>query len=97
MKKANISVHVKVAGFIEMKMTTAEFDLAVPEGTSIKELFTLVDKSGQLKGKAMKKMLAALRPPTVLHNGRGLDVPEELKTTLAAGDEIAIMTPMSGG
>ncbi|HUT54484.1 MAG TPA: MoaD/ThiS family protein [bacterium] len=96
-KKPKISIHVKVAGFIDGKVLTAEFDLEAPAGVTVKELFKLVDKSGRVKGNVMKKILALPRPPTVLVNGSGLDLPDELGLALADGDEVAVMTPLAGG
>ena len=96
-KKPQIRVHIKVAGFIDRKMTTAEFDLDVPDGTTIKKLFGLIDKSGQVRGKVMKKIMALPKPPTVLVNGSGIDVPGELGLEVVEGDEVAVMTPMAGG
>ena len=95
--KPQIKVHVKVAGFIDQKMTTAEFELGVPEGTSVKKLFSLIDKSGKVKGKVMKKIMAMPKTPTVLINGSGIDVPDELDREVCEGDEVAVMTPMAGG
>jgi molybdopterin converting factor small subunit len=95
--KPFITVHLKVAGFMDRKMITAELDLPVPEGSTVKQMFSLADKSGKLPRKVMKNMLGALRPPTVLLNGRGLDVPSELSQQLNPGDDIAVMTPMAGG
>jgi molybdopterin converting factor small subunit len=86
-----------VAGFIDGKVITSEFDLSAPEGVTVKELFKLVDKSGQVKGGAMKKILGLPRQPTVLVNGSGLDLPEELGQTLRDKDEVAVMTPLAGG
>jgi len=96
-KKQKIKVHVKVAGFVDRKMTTAEFDLEAPEGTTIKKLFNLIDKSGQVKGRVMKKIMAMPKPPTVLVNGSGIDLPDELGREVVEGDEVAVMTPMAGG
>lgn len=97
MAKEMITVHLKVAGFVDRKMLTAEFDLPAPEGTSLKKIFELADKSGQLPAKAMKKIFSLPRPPTVLLNGSGIDVPDELTRELTAGDEVAVMTPIGGG
>ena len=88
---------MKIAGFIERKMITTEFDLQIPEGANLKKLFKLVDKSGKVKGKVMKRILSMPRPPTVLVNGEPVDVPEELGRVLRPGDEISIMTPVAGG
>ena len=96
-KKPKITVHVKVAGFVDRKMVTAEFDLSVPEGTTIKKLFALVDKSGKINGSPMRKIMALPRPPTVLVNGGGIDVPAELGLELKERDEVAVMTPVAGG
>ena len=96
-KKPEVTVRLKVAGFMDGRIVTAEFPLAVPEGASLKEVFKLADKSGKLPARAMKIFLSLPRPPTVLHNGRNLDVPAELRATIAAGDEIAVMTPFAGG
>ena len=97
MKKPQISVHVKIAGFVDRKMIATEFDLQAPEGTTIKKLIKLVDKSGKVKGKPLKKIMAMPRPPTVMVNGEGIDVPDELGRTIAEGDEVAVMTPLAGG
>jgi molybdopterin converting factor small subunit len=97
MGREEIKVHVKLAGFIDRKMVTAEFDLEVPAGTTVKGLFARADKSGQVPGKVMSKLLRMPRPPTVLLNGRSLDLPEELSRELVAGDDVAVMTPMAGG
>jgi molybdopterin converting factor small subunit len=96
-KKPRISLHVKVAGFVDGKVITAEFDQEAPEGVTVKELLKLVDKSGRVKGGVMKKILALPRPPTILLNGSGLDLPDELGRALAPGDEVAVMTPLAGG
>ena len=97
MAKPSITVKFKMAGFIDKKMVTAEFDLEVPEGTSVKDLFKIVDKSKKAGRKPMKKVMAMPRPPTVLINGTNIDVPDDLGQTLNAGDEIAVMTPLGGG
>ena len=96
-QKPVIKVHFKLAGFVDRKMITAEFDLEAPQGTTIKKLFALADKSGKIPGQAMKRILALPRPPTVLLNGVGIDALEDLDRILAAGDEVAVMTPMAGG
>jgi molybdopterin converting factor small subunit len=96
-KKPRIRVHVKVAGFVDGKLLTAEFDQEAPEGATIKDLLKLVDKSGRVKAGVMKKILALPRPPTVLVNGSGLDLPDELGRALSPGDEVAVMTPLAGG
>lgn len=95
--KPSITVHLKVAGFVDRKMITAEFDVLAPEGTSLKKLFPLVDKSGKLEGKVMKKIFGLPRPPTILLNGAGVDLPEGLAEIVKAGDEVSVLTPFSGG
>lgn len=97
MAKPTVSIHFKLAGFVDRKMITAEFDLDVPEGSSIKDLFGLVDKSKKTPPKVMKKIMKSIRPPTIMVNGGALDLPEELTRRLAAGDEVAVMTPIAGG
>lgn len=97
MSKPTINIRLKFAGFVDLKMFTAEMDLCVPAGTSLKRLFALADKSGKLPPKAMKKVLALPRPPTVLLNGSAIDVAEDLSYELREGDEVAVMTPIGGG
>ncbi len=97
MKPETIQVHFKLAGFLDGKMTTCEFELEVPEGTTLKKAFKLADKSKHYKGKLIKKILGLPRQPTVLRNGQSMDVPDDLETELCEGDEISIMTPVGGG
>lgn len=97
MKKNQIKVRVKLAGFVDRKMLTADFELMAPEGVPLKKLLSLADKSGAYPGKAMKKVLGLPRPPTILVNGESIDLPEDLKMTIKDGDEVAVMTPVAGG
>ncbi len=97
MKKPKISVHVKVAGFVDGKMMTAEYDQEAAEGTTLKKLFALIDKSGVMKGKVMKAIMRSPRPPTIMINGDPQDVPEAYAMVIKDGDEVAVMTPMAGG
>jgi len=97
MAKAQINVHIKVAGFVDRKMVTADFEIEAPEGVKLKKLLSLADKSGELPGKVIKKILGMPRPPTVLLNGDSLDLPAGLKLVVADGDEVSVMTPMAGG
>lgn len=92
-----IKVRLKVAGFVDQKMITSEFDLEVPEGTRLKKFFQLADKSGKLPGKPIKKILGLPRQPTVLLNGEGLDLPEGMDQPVKAGDEVSLITPFGGG
>lgn len=96
-QKKLMTVHLKVAGFVDRKMVTAEFDFEAPEGTTLKKALALAGKSGQLKGGVMRKILAMPRPPTILVNGAGVEMPGDLGRVVEAGDEIAVMTPMAGG
>jgi molybdopterin converting factor small subunit len=96
-KKDLVSVRLKVAGFVDGRMLTADFSLQAPAGSSVKELIALADKSGQLPKRALKKIFSLPRPPTVLLNGEGLDVPADLGRAVNAGDEVAVMTPLGGG
>jgi len=97
MNKNQIKVRVKLAGFVDRKMLTADFELMAPEGVSLKKLLSLADKSGAYPGKTMKKVLGLPRPPTILVNGASIDLPEDLKMTIKDGDEVAVMTPVAGG
>jgi len=92
-----VGVHLKVAGFVDGRMVTAEADIEVPEGTSLKKMFKLADKSGKLPKKLMKKIMSQPRQPTVLLNGETVDLPAGLKTTVSGGDEVAVMMPLAGG
>ena len=96
-RPGGVTVRLKVAGFVDGRMVTADFQLEAPEGASLKEVFKLADKAGKLPARALRKILSMPRPPTVLQNGRSLDVPADLGATVAAGDEIAVMTPLGGG
>jgi molybdopterin converting factor small subunit len=96
-KGPEIAVRVKVAGFINNKMVTAEFDIRIPESSTLKKLFKLVDKSGKVPARTMSSIMLQPKTPTVLINGDNIDVPDQLDTIIKAGDEIAVMTPLGGG
>ena len=95
-KAALIKIHLKVAGFVDRKMCTAELDLEVPDKTSLKKFFRLADKSGKLPPRVIRKIMGLPRPPTILWNGTNVDL-SELSRLVKAGDEVALMTPLGGG
>lgn len=92
-----VRVHLKVAGFVGGKMNSAEFDLEAPAGATVKQCLKLADKSPALKGKPVAAMLAMPKAPTVMVNGEGIVVPDDLGRVIEDGDELSIMTPFAGG
>lgn len=90
-------MRIKVAGFVDNAMVTEEFELSVPEGSTVKKVMSLADKSGKMKRPVIKKIMRMPRPPTVLLNGTGLDIPGGLSSKVNEGDELAVMTPVAGG
>lgn len=89
---------VKIAGIIYKESINLVLNEEVPDGLNISELFKLLDKSKALKGKKyFSKILNLPKPPVLLVNGERKEIPEDLQLVLKDGDEISLISPMSGG
>ncbi len=91
-----VKVKVTVGVFIEGKNMTREFELDLPEGVTLREVFICLDEKGSFPRNFFKKMMKDPRI-TLIHRGQRKDVPDDLSTKLENGDEVAIISSIAGG
>jgi molybdopterin converting factor small subunit len=94
-----MSIALHAAVIVGAKIAHGDFTLDADGVTTINDLFKLADKQ-QLMGKRFfKKLLARHKRMTltVLHNGQRLNLPKDLKNSIADGDELDVITPLAGG
>ena len=92
-----IKLHTSV--LVDGKIQHGSFELEADELKTLKDLFDRADKQ-RVQGKRFFKTVIARRKKnalTILHNGRRLDLPEGLKSPVADGDEVNLLTPLVGG
>lgn len=91
-------VRARLAGMFDNEMVTAEGDVELKTGATIKAFFDRADTSlGYGRQRYFKRSLKMTGWLTILLNGDRLDLPEGLKKTLVDGDEVTVLTPMAGG
>ena len=89
----------------ELKAKTNEFRYRLKMGETLDDLLpeafaAVKDTCRRLVGKRFFKKLLGRRKRNalqVLHNGRRLELPGDLDSPLADGDEVALLTPTVGG
>ena len=92
-----IALHTSV--LVDGKIQHGSFEI---EADGLKTLTDLFDRADQEKvqGKRFFKTVIARRKKnalTILHNGKRLDLPKGLKSRVADGDEVNLLTPLVGG
>lgn len=65
---------------------------------TLADMFARADKNKLLGRKFFKRLFAKKSPLlTLLHNGKRLQLPQDLDKSVQDGDEITLLTPTMGG
>jgi hypothetical protein len=84
---------------VDGEVAHASFEFA-PEGlATVRDVFDRADREGTLGDRFFARLLGWRRrgAVTVLHNGRRLKLPKDLKSPVTDGDDVSALTPVVGG
>lgn len=93
-------VRVRTIGLLRSLLRQGEFDVDLPEGSSVE---ALLERLAETYGGAVAAHLTApvepdAHPPLrVMVNGRDIGALDDRWTVLADGDDVLILTPVAGG
>ena len=93
----SIQVEAKIIGIIAGRYLSVVENVALADGSSIKDLLSELHKSGRLDETAYRQIKGIKPPLTLLVNGAPINGRGREKTKLASGDSISILTPLTGG
>lgn len=95
-----ITIRVRTILTLKRILGKGEVELAVPEGTTLRELLTMiVDRYGDEMASRVfepksKTVLPYIR---LMVNGRDIAFLDRMETILRDGDDVLILPPVSGG
>ena len=92
-----MKVRARVAAVIDDTPVMHEGEVDLPDRADVKKLIKKADKALGLSARPFRRAFKLGYQPTVLLNGDRLDLPAGLKHRLFDGDEITILTPLTGG
>lgn len=78
-------------------MLQERIEIPVGAGMRLDRVFDLLDKQSPVEKKLFRSVLKGRRPVTVLLNGERLDIEESRKTEIREGDELVVLSPVTGG
>ena len=78
-------------------MLNEGIEIEVGKGLQLHKLLGRLDKMGKMERGFFRAVRKGRQGATLLLNGDRLDVSEIRKTVLREGDELAILSPISGG
>ena len=91
-------VKAHIAGVFGQDPVTAEGEVSLTDGACLEQFFEEADKAfGFGRAKLFRTALKMSTPPVILLNGDRVDQPDGLKHRLKDGDEITVITPLTGG
>ncbi len=90
-------VKVRVAGFIKGKTVNQSFEEEVEEGTTLRDLFKVLDGQKRVGRGYFMGLLTMTNPPSILLNGDRVVVTRDSGILLKEGDEVAVISPLAGG
>jgi molybdopterin converting factor small subunit len=92
-----VRVEARILGTIGPRYLSVQEQAELPPGSTVRDLLESLRENGKLDEEAYG-WVASLRPPlTLLINGTNAARRGRDKTTLADGDVVTILTPITGG
>jgi molybdopterin converting factor small subunit len=78
-------------------MLQEKVEIPVKAGTRLDRFFDLLDKRCPVEKGFFRSVLKGRRAVTVLLNGERLDIEENRKIEIREGDEVVVLSPVTGG
>jgi molybdopterin synthase sulfur carrier subunit len=95
-----ITIRVRTILTLKRILGKGEVELAVPEGTTLRELLTMiVDRYGdEMASRVFEPKTRTVLPYIrLMVNGRDIAFLDRMETILRDGDDVLILPPVSGG
>lgn len=78
-------------------MLQERIEIPVQAGMRLDRFFELLDKRSPAEKGFFRSVLKGRRPVTVLLNGERVDLEEDRKIEVREGDELVVLSPVTGG
>jgi len=91
-----MKVHFLLKGYMLGTFLDHEFDLDLPDGTTLKEALRRAGRSRKVDFDRVLKEHEVIRE-SILVSGRRLDWPACLDHVLEEGDDVYMLSPLAGG
>jgi len=78
-------------------MLHERMEIDVGKGLRLDKLIARLDKKGPVEKGFFRAVLKGRQGVTLLRNGERMDLDEDRKTKILDGDELAILSPITGG
>jgi sulfur carrier protein ThiS len=78
-------------------MLQERVQMEVGKGLRLDKLLARLDKTGPVERGFFKSVLKGRQGVTLLLNGERLDITDAKKTDIREGDDLAILSPITGG
>jgi len=95
--EGSVEIEVYISTAEEGKPVHKSLVVSMPEGSTIHDLLNELDRRKVIGKNFFKKLLKSGKFFTLLVGGKRVDVPDGLQQKLAAGEKVALITPMAGG
>jgi molybdopterin converting factor small subunit len=91
-------IKTQIAGIFGDTPIMAKGEVELSDNSDLKTFFKKADRAlGFSRPKVFRLALKMAIQPTILLNGDRLDMPEGLSQRLKDGDEVTVLTPLTGG
>jgi molybdopterin converting factor small subunit len=92
-----MAAHIRIHLMTSRGMQRADLDLDVGKGIKLKKVLGRLDKNGIVEKGFFRSVLRGRQGITVVLNGERLDLEDNKKREITDGDELAILSPLTGG
>ena len=92
-----MTVLVRLNVLTPQGMMNEKIEIEVGKGVRLDKLLGRLDKMGKPEKGFFRAVRKGRQGATLLLNGDRLDVSEARKTVIREGDELAVLSPISGG
>jgi len=89
--------HARIHLLTPNGMLQERFEIEVGKGLRLDRALALLDKKAPVPKKFFRSVLKGRQGVTLLLNGERLDIEEDRKTEIRDGDELVVLSPVSGG
>lgn len=90
-----MKLEVRILGLFSERFIRKNMTVDLPPEASLNDLFREADK--KLGDRLFQSFVNKEKEPTILLNGRLLEIPKDLEEKLKDGDVLSVLSPVAGG